>query len=142
AGGRRPGGFLRVFRDRRGRVPGPLLSQALRDEPLQLAVRRARAERRPQIDLALVQQAPAEMAVRGEARPVAGGAERLGHGGDDADLALEGEPVLLERVVHLGGAGSAVVEAARLEAELLLQPGADARGGEHLQLLAPAISLE
>src|SRR5882672_7329109 len=102
----------------------------------------AGAWRSAQVYLALVQQAPAEMPVGREARPVAGAAERFGHRGDDPDLSPERAAVPLERVVDQRRAGAGVVQASRLEPELLLEPGADAGGGEHLQLLAPAVSLE
>src|SRR5207245_6161855 len=129
--------LLRLLQHRRGGVASALAAQALLDEAGQVAVGRAGAERSAQVDLALVEQAPAEVTVGREARPVAGAAEGLGHRGDDADLPLERAAILLERVVHLRGASAAVVEPPRLEAELLLEPGADAGGGEHLQLLAP-----
>src|SRR5438067_12181327 len=82
------------------------------------------------------------MAVGGEARPVARAAERLGHRGDDPDLPTERAPVLLENIVDERGPLAALVQAARVEAKLLLQAGPNTRRGEHLQLLAPAVSLE
>src|SRR5262249_56315725 len=118
-------------------MPRPLPPQPFLDQLRQLDVGRSRAERRPQIDLALVQQAPAEMTVRGETRPVAGRAERLGHGGDDPDLPPEPAAVPFERVVDEGGSGAAVVQAARLEPELLLEAGADAGPRGHLPLPPP-----
>src|SRR5215470_10382221 len=122
-------------------MSGPLAPQALLDQQRQFVVRRAGAHRRTQIDLSLVEQAPAEVSVRREPRPVAGATEGLGHRRDDSDLPAERPAVALERVVDEGRPGATVVQAVRLEAQLVFESRADARGGEHLQLLAPAVSL-
>src|SRR5205823_206930 len=68
-----------------GRVARPLAAEARLDDALEVGVARARAHRAAQIELAFVEQAPAEVAVRREADAVARPAERLGHRGDDAD---------------------------------------------------------
>ena len=64
------------------------------DDPLQLGVVGAGPQRRAQVGLVEGEEAGAQLAVGGQAQPVAVGAERFGDGVDEADLAApvgEGE---------------------------------------------------
>src|SRR6266478_6605127 len=122
----------------RRRVPRLLRPQTVLDQLRQLRVARARPQRLAQIDLPFVQQAPAEVPVSGKPDPVAGGAERLGHAGDDADPSAEGAAVLLARPVD----ARRLLEADGLQRELLFEPGADRLRRKHPEPLAPVISLE
>ena len=51
----------------------------------EFGVARARAQRAAQVGFFAGEQAVADLTVRGEPHPVAGSAERAGHGGDHAD---------------------------------------------------------
>src|SRR5215218_11367934 len=69
---------------------------------LDLGVRRARPQRRAQVGLVHREEARAERPLGGEPDPVAVAAERLGDGGDEADLAAPvGEPVAPRGAVAL-----------------------------------------
>src|SRR3954452_15013312 len=97
-----------------------LVAERALDQPRQIAVGGPSAERPAQVDLALVEEAPSQVSVGGEAQPRAGVAERLAHRRDDADPPLVPDAVAPGGGVDLRHAGAAVVEAERLERELLL----------------------
>ena len=65
----------------------------------ELAFGGARAHRAAQVELALVEEAPAQVSVGGDAQARAGGAERLAHRRDDPDLAAQGVAAVRDRAV-------------------------------------------
>src|SRR5204862_2337406 len=91
------------------------------DQSRQLFIRGPRPHRRAQVDLTFVQQEPAEMPVRRQPGPVAGGAERLGHAGDDSDAPAERAAVLLPDAIDARG----LRQADLLQLELVLEARAD-----------------
>ena len=94
-------------------------------------------KRTAQIDFALVEQAPAEVAVGREARAIAGAAERLAHGRDDADAPRPLFPAFAD-----GKHARRLVEAERLERKLGAKLLANYRRRNHAQISAPVVSLE
>src|SRR5437667_1868556 len=68
-------------------VPPRLAPDPLADRRAQLLVARAPADERPQVELVGPQQAQPQLPVRGQAHPVAAGAEVLGDRADEADRA-------------------------------------------------------
>src|SRR5207253_11232949 len=105
----------------RGRVPRLLGAEPILDQSRQLFSRRARPHRPAQVDLALVQQAPAEVPIRRQSRPVAGGAERLGHAGDDPDAPAERAAVPLPDAID----ARSLRQADLLQLQLVLEPCPD-----------------
>src|SRR2546428_406132 len=104
----------------------------------QVLVGRARTHRIAKIDLALVQQTPAEVPVRRQPGPVAGRAERLGHAGDDPDAPAECASASLADPVHARG----LRQADLLQLELLFEPRPNRLRPEHPQPLPPVVPLE
>src|SRR5206468_1025492 len=113
---------------------GRRMARLLAREPLfdhrrEVVVAGAGPERTAQIDLALVEEAPAEVAVGGEPGAIAATAERLGHGGDDADAA---GPIAASVADTIDPGG--LVEGLRRELQFALQPRADLGRGHHAQV--------
>ena len=84
-------------------VPRPLRPQPSPDQELELLVGGAVPHRRAEVGLVQREQAVAEHALGRHPEPVAGVAERLGHGGDHADPSrcAVGEPVRGGRLVRV-----------------------------------------